>query len=180
MVAMPDCLDSCPRATQTPATPPWLSCYSCPCPPWESSRPGPRSREDTSSRLPFLFLSLRLFKNCFETWSWSEVSGQEESFKHVTEKMALPGAHVAGMLPKAYDTEKMSPGDHVSTPASLPPGPGFRPLRSPWGQVAGPVALYGGWRARESEGSAGGLGMLQSLHRICLGTRHGWTVPERR
>lgn len=112
------------------------------------------------------------------------MSGQEESFKHVTEKMALPGPHVAGMLPKAYDTEKMSPGDHVSTPASLPPGPGFRPLRSPWGQVAGPVALYGavveGWRAGESEGRAGGLGMLQSLQLICLDSRHGWTVPERR
>lgn len=161
---MPDCLDSCSRATQTPATPPWLSCYSCPCPPWESSRPGPRSREDTSSLLPFLFLSLRLFKNCFETWSWSEVSGQEESFKYVT--------------------EKMSPRDHISTPASLPPGPGFRPLRSPWGQAAGPVALYGteveGWRARESEGRARGLGTLQSLYLMCLGSGHGWTVPERR
>lgn len=64
-----DCPDSCPRATQTPTTPPWLSCCSCPCPPWESMRPGPRSREDTSSLLPFLFLSLRPFKNCFETWS---------------------------------------------------------------------------------------------------------------
>lgn len=36
-----------------------------PRPPWESSRPGPRSREDTSFLLPFLFLSLRLFKSCF-------------------------------------------------------------------------------------------------------------------
>lgn len=80
----------------------------------------------------------------------AEVSGQEVSFKHVTEKLALPRAHVAGMLPKAYDAEKMSPRDHTWTPASLPPGPGFRPLRSPWGKVAGPVALYGtvveGWR----------------------------------
>lgn len=112
------------------------------------------------------------------------MSRQEESFKYVTEKMTLPRAHVAGMLPEAYDTEKMSPRDHISTPASLPPGPGFRPLRSPWGQVAGPVALYGavveGWRARESEGRAGGLGTLQSLHLMCLGSGHGWTVPERR
>lgn len=181
---MPDCLDSCPRATQTPATPPWLSCCSCPCPPWESSRPGLRSREDTSFLLPFLFLSLRLFKSCFETWSWSEVSGREESFKYVTEKMALPRTHVAGMLPEAFDTEKISPRDHISTPASLPPGPGFRPLRSPWGQAAGPVALYGaeveGWRARESEGRARGLGTLQSLYLMCLGSGHGWTVPERR
>lgn len=109
--------------------------------------------------------------------------GQEESFKHVTEKMALPRTHVAGMLPKAYDAEKMSPRDHIWTPASLLPGPGFRPLRSPWGKVAGPVALYEtvveGWRVRESKGRAGGLKMLQTLHLICLGSGHGWTVLER-
>jgi hypothetical protein len=73
------------------------------------------------------------------------VSGQEESFKHVTEKMALPRAHVAGMLPKAYDAEKMSPRDHIWTPASLSPGPGFRSLRSPWAKLLGQWHSMGQW-----------------------------------
>lgn len=111
------------------------------------------------------------------------MSGQEESCKRVTEKMALPRVHVAGMLPKAYDAEKMSPRDHIWTPASLPPGPGFRPLRSPWGKIAGPVALYGtvveGWR---------GLGVQRQGRRAedatnppsaMPGQRTCWTAPER-
>lgn len=41
------------------------------------------------------------------------MSGREESFKYVTEKMALPRTHVAGMLPEAFDTEKISQGPHI-------------------------------------------------------------------
>lgn len=47
----------------------------------------------------------------------AKVFGQEESFKHITEKMALPRAHVADTLPEAYDGEKMSLG--ITHPPSL-------------------------------------------------------------
>lgn len=87
------------------------------------------------------------------------------------------------MLPKAHDAETMSLRDHVSTPASMLPGPGIRPLRSPWGKVAGPVALYGttvGWRVWGVRGQnrvaedATNPSIL-----LCLGSRHGWTVSDR-
>lgn len=57
-----------------------------------------------SSPFPFLV------PEALQKLLWSEVSGREASFKYVTEKMALPRAHVAGMLPEAYDTERCLPG----------------------------------------------------------------------
>lgn len=102
------------------------------------------------------------------------VSGQEESFKHVTEKMALPRAHGAGMLPKACDARKhVSRGPHMD-PSLTASRARIQASEEPLGKVAGPVALYGtvveGWSGGESEGKAGGQRTLQPLRLICPGS----------